>query len=558
MSKLFVVAHYDPTTPQNTDETLQKAKLRRLELLNKRKRPQPATPEPSSSSESSSSDSEPPTPAKLPKKLSENVETATQQVTDALQTQLTLPNDNHQRRKLKHTSKLLEHSTSIPSLHSSSYAVDSYSTVLCEPLRQELKKQGISDLFPCQKVMLDHLFCSNFPASVKLLPEQIPCPDLLVRAPTGSGKTLAFVLPILEILQRQEVHRRVVRAIVILPTRTLAKQVASVFTQYGECLGYKTALLTGGTRVSLTYPLLGISKFDIVVATPGRLVDYLDELDVSEARFLVIDEADQVLAESKQDWLSKLESKRRPILPDSVVNLRRCTLPFQKLLFSATLTDSPKIVEPLNMFAPRLLTTNKQFHLPETLKKKYLIVSSGLEKLLALQFLLSVKYIDAKVLIFCNQVQSSERLASLFDMTHISSSIPEVQKRKIISKFAAAKIKHIVCTDQLSRGMDLEADLIIEYDSSRICETYIHRVGRTARAGRTGEAITILKKSQVTAFKTMMKPVTTVRAMKYKPEDLSQFKVEIEEKLESLKQSNDIKEKRQNFNKFSNRQQFQK
>merc|ERR1712071_33362 len=173
MSKLFVVAHYDPTTPQNTDETLQKAKLRRLELLNKRKRPQPATPEPSNSSESSSSDSEPPTPAKLPKKLSENVETATQQVTDALQTQLTLPNDNHQRRKLKHTSKLLEHSTSIPSLHSSSYAVDSYSTVLCEPLRQELKKQGISDLFPCQKVVLDHLFCSNFPASVKLLPEQI-------------------------------------------------------------------------------------------------------------------------------------------------------------------------------------------------------------------------------------------------------------------------------------------------------------------------------------------------------------------------------------------------
>ena len=144
-----------------------------------------------------------------------------------------------------------------------------------------------------------------------------------------------------------------------------------------------------------------------------------------------------------------------------------------------------------------------------------MIVNTGMEKLLALKHLLENKYADAKALIFCNTVQSSERLAALFGYTHISSGSSEKDKKRIIAKFVKGSITRIVATDQLSRGMDLEADLIVEFDCSRVCETYIHRVGRTARAGNTGNSVSILKKSQVSAFKQMMKPVASIRALKY-------------------------------------------
>ena len=242
----------------------------------------------------------------------------------------------------------------------------------------------------------------------------------------------------------------------------------------------------------------------------------------------------------------------------------------------------------MNLFAPRLLSTSKSFNLPASLNKKYMIVNTGLEKILALKWLLMNKYENSKVLIFCSTVQSSERLAGLFNLdsdsvksvktdksekseenvvenenteapvkksikfTHVSSEVSEKEKKSIISKFIAGKISRIVTTDQLSRGMDLEADLIIEFDCSRICETYIHRVGRTARAGRSGQAITILKKSQVTAFKQMMKPVASIRSLKYEITELEAFKSGVQEDLEALKERSVVVKKFRQFNSFRN------
>jgi ATP-dependent RNA helicase DDX51/DBP6 len=613
MPELFDSQRYDPENDQKTATT---DKQTRLEKLNLRKRIRETKKVDSVVPDSSADDSS---------ESSANSED--EEKNELLAAQLTLPDDNHKRRKLKHASKIAEHSTHIKNLEIKSLEKKIESTkispnkksdlkrksekteptvpetpelttsatelsLLNETLRDTLESNNITTLFPCQTIMLSHLLNSQFPATVSITPEQIPCPDLLVRAPTGSGKTLAFVLPILEILSRQKIHKRVIRVIAILPTRTLAKQVHSVFQEYGSELNYKSALLTGGNKISLVHENLGISKYDILVATPGKLVDYLDSIDLNFVRFLVIDEADQVLGETKQDWLEKLEKKRNPIIPDSIINLHRCTLPFQKLLFSATLTDSPKIINSLNLFAPRLLSTSKSFNLPASLNKKYMIVNTGLEKILALKWLLMNKYQDSKVLIFCSTVQSSERLAGLFNIdsdsvktektentdksekseekvvktenteadtpkksikfTHVSSEVSEKEKKSIISKFIAGKISRIVTTDQLSRGMDLEADLIIEFDCSRICETYIHRVGRTARAGRSGQAITILKKSQVTAFKQMMKPVASIRSLKYEISELESFKSGVQEDLEALKERSVVVKKFRSFNSFRN------
>ena len=164
-------------------------------------------------------------------------------------------------------------------------------------MQKTLKANSISSLFPCQKILIDKLLKSGYPTSVNLPDGAIPAPDFLIRAPTGSGKTLAFVLPILHMIAAQKTRRRVITCITVLPTRALAKQVSSVFESYGQDLDIRTVLLSSSNtnKSSLTHPTLGISKFDVIVTTPGYLVEILEFSRLDYLRWLVIDEADQVL-----------------------------------------------------------------------------------------------------------------------------------------------------------------------------------------------------------------------------------------------------------------------
>ena len=289
MPELFDSQRYDPENDQKTDKTSDKQT--RLEKLNLRKRIRETKKVESVVPDSSGDDSG---------ETSANSED--DEKNELLAAQLTLPDDNHKRRKLKHASKIAEHSTHIKNLEiknletkiektqiSSDKKADlkrkseiteiaelttstAELSLLNETLRDTLESNNITTLFPCQTIMLSHLLDSQFPATVSITPEQIPCPDLLVRAPTGSGKTLAFVLPILEILSRQKIHKRVIRVIAILPTRTLAKQVHSVFQEYGSELNYKSALLTGGNKISLVHENLGISKYGAFENMRKRLI----------------------------------------------------------------------------------------------------------------------------------------------------------------------------------------------------------------------------------------------------------------------------------------------
>lgn len=236
-----------------------------------------------------------------------------------------------------------------------------------------LEANFIPYFFPVQYQVIPQLIRSYTPTKI------IRPGDLCISAPTGSGKTLAYVLPVIQLLKNRSLVP-CVRAIVVLPTEVLATQVYSVFQSYAKGSGLKIFLMSKRLTLSAEREAL-ISKgvggkiscpFDIIVATPGRLIDHLEKtqgFDLSKLQFLVVDEADRTLDDQEGDWLDRLDQKFWSYHPvDGIPNPWK-TLPltlnhhrdhiqaYQKLLFSATLSQNPETLEKLHLFQPRLLTS---------------------------------------------------------------------------------------------------------------------------------------------------------------------------------------------------------
>ncbi|XP_014785200.1 ATP-dependent RNA helicase DDX51 [Octopus bimaculoides] len=435
-------------------------------------------------------------------------------------------------------------------------------------LKKKLQENGINYFFPVQCQLLPVLLKDvRFGVNVGCAgyhPRDICC-----SSPTGSGKTFAFVLPILQSLKGRVVCR--VRALVVLPARSLAQQVFNVFRTYAADLHLKVILIMGEKvfqkeqeslveRRSYGYESLA----DIVVATPGKLVDHINQtegFDLTHLRFLVIDEADRVFDIMKYDWLTNLEkavykmpmsdsgtSCRPKPGPITINQVSKISTPFQKLLFSATLTDDSEKLQKVNLFQPRLFlasqnilkSSNKsgsesalpnteepgndikkqknnvngeqniRFIIPESLKEEYLICNPS-EKVIALLHLVLDRGFHS-VVCFTNSVESTHRLCLLlkhidkFPVAEFSSRIKVNQKENILAAFSKGSIRLLVCTDTMARGMDLlNIDLVVSYEYPKFVETYIHRVGRTARAGQQGTSVSLLEFQQVVHLKTMRK-----------------------------------------------------
>lgn len=453
--------------------------------------------------------------------------------------------------------------------------------ILDTDLQQRLHGNGIHRFFPVQRqfipVLIKDMKSGIFGGHSGLRPR-----DICVSAPTGSGKTLAFVLPIVQALKDRVVPH--IRAVVVLPVRDLAEQVFTVFRQYcagtslkvGLVVGRKTLAVEQATLVKKREHLYH-SLVDILVATPGRLVDHINStpgFDLSHLRFLVIDEADRMMEDIKQDWLATVETAAFTAAPLAYFPLSRtqpgpltiasaqCSqLPLQKLLFSATLSHNPEKLQQLNLFMPRLLTSivsetqphvepdmqeNKEkeekkeggaveestkpeggsfvgkYTTPEGLTE-YFVESSAAEKpLVVLHFLHNLKF--RHVLCFTNSVESTHRLYLLAKMfgdikvCEFSSRLQGERRKKILKKFSSGKIDLLVCSDAMARGMDVEnVKCVISYDHPPYIKTYIHRVGRTARAGRAGTSISLLEKKEIFHFKQMMREAgkwSRIREMK--------------------------------------------
>ncbi|SPO32763.1 probable ROK1 - ATP-dependent RNA helicase [Ustilago trichophora] len=325
--------------------------------------------------------------------------------------------------------------------------------------------------------------------------------DLLAGAPTGSGKTLAFLLPLIHHL-RAPSKKENFRAVIVSPTRELAQQIYDQLRRLSEGRNFRICVLTKTADASSIAGAADPSKrkkFDILITTPLRLVHTVEkeEVDLSNVRHLVLDEADRLLEEG---FLQQTDSI-----------LAACSHPhLRKALFSATLPAGVEEMAKTFMVDECRIIVGTKDSATETIKQELQFVGSEDGKLHALRSLIQQGGLKPPVLMF---VQSIERAKDLFhelvyDGLHVDvihSERPKVQREGVISAFKRGDVWVLICTELMARGIDFKGvQLVINYDFPQSVQSYIHRIGRTGRAGRQGRAITYFTKEDAGHLKTVV------------------------------------------------------
>ena len=339
-------------------------------------------------------------------------------------------------------------------------------------------------------------FVDATPIQQQAIPIILSGDDLIACAQTGTGKTAAFVLPILSLLSSQKQNNKV-KALIIAPTRELAKQIdmqIEGFSYFTNSSSYP--IYGGGTGPEFENQKQALVKgTDIIICTPGRLMAHLkfDYFDTKHIDYLILDEADRMLDMGFYDDIIKIAKK----IPESR----------QTLLFSATM---PKKIRKL---AVNILKNPKSISLaiskPASGIKQtaYLVHDEQKVQLIKEIFIIKNKEKPlSHVLIFASSIKSVKEIKktlnrSGFKSSDMHSELNQEQRESTIRDFKNKKIKILVATDILSRGIDIKGiELVINYEVPHDAEDYVHRIGRTARADKTGEAITFINSKQVSNF----------------------------------------------------------
>ncbi|HUK32750.1 MAG TPA: DEAD/DEAH box helicase [Vicinamibacterales bacterium] len=310
--------------------------------------------------------------------------------------------------------------------------------------------------------------------------------DLIARAQTGTGKTAAFGLPMIDRLLADEGRTRVAgtpRGLVLVPTRELAMQVHQALTQFGAAKQVRCAVVVGGASMRLQQNVLR-RGVDIVVATPGRLIDHLEQrsIDLSRVEILTLDEADRMLD------MGFLPALRRIIVATPRTR--------QTLLFSATL---PREVTQLAMQflrEPLHVDVSAGQTVAPTVTHRVRTVGEG-GKADALAQVLRQAPAD-QALVFCKTKRRSDRVGTQLARAGIRTAVIHGNKsqnarNRALSDFKAGRVHVLVATDIAARGLDIaQLPLVVNYDLPLVAEDYVHRVGRTGRAGHTGRAVSLV------------------------------------------------------------------
>jgi superfamily II DNA/RNA helicase len=311
--------------------------------------------------------------------------------------------------------------------------------------------------------------------------------NLIAAAQTGTGKTASFVLPILERLNRGYTLRgKRIKALVLTPTRELATQIEETIAQYSKYLELTSMAMYGGIDAEPQKQRL-IWGVDIVVATPGRLLDMAHQraLHFDELEFLVLDEADRMLDMGFREDLNKIIER----LP----NQR------QNLLFSATLSDDIRLLAKRAIGSNAVEISIKQEKSSKPKIDQWLVTVDKTNKSALLSYLIKENYWQ-QALIFIETKHGAAKLVSQLEKRDIkaecihSGKTQEIRE-KILADFKSGKIKFLVATAVAARGIDIDdLDRVINYDLPDKPDDYIHRIGRTGRAGASGEAVSFVAK----------------------------------------------------------------
>ena len=315
------------------------------------------------------------------------------------------------------------------------------------------------------------------------IPEILKGNDILAGAQTGTGKTAAFALPILHRLQNAESKRRRVRVLVLVPTRELASQVGESFRDYGSNLRFRVSVLYGG--VSINTQIDKIRKgVDIVVATPGRLLDHLNQktLNLSELETFVLDEADRML-----DMGFIRDIKRiLKYLPDEK----------QNLLFSATFPNEIKALADSLLNAPKRIQVRSSNSTAEKVVQVVYPVDKARKRELLAHCIREEGWFQ--VLVFSRTKHGANKLAQQLSKEGIDADAfhgnkSQAQRTRALKDFKDLKTQVLVATDIAARGIDINLlPQVVNFDLPYVPEDYIHRIGRTARAGQEGKAISLV------------------------------------------------------------------
>jgi len=310
--------------------------------------------------------------------------------------------------------------------------------------------------------------------------------DLIAEAKTGTGKTASFVLPILQLLQNSpDEETRMIKALILAPTRELAMQVNGVIKVFGRSLTrpLRSVLLIGGLNIDVQLRSI-IHGNDIVVATPGRLLDVAlrQKIDFQSLKILVIDEADKIF---DLGFAKELES---------VLNL--LPLKRQNLLFSATIDDELKSLT--QRFMPEAVSIKIDDVTPtvEGIHQRVIEVNRSNRGPLLRHLIQTEKW--QNVLVFVASVRAADILAVKLNHAHIQAQafhggLTQAQRTFVLNDFKQRKVDVLVATDLAARGIDIDKlAFVVNYDLPRAPGDYIHRIGRSARAGEKGTAVTFI------------------------------------------------------------------
>ena len=364
---------------------------------------------------------------------------------------------------------------------------------------------GLSE--PLLKVLAEQKYAQPYPIQLEAIPVILQGKDILGIAKTGSGKTACYVLPLLEMMQNIKPSKnRHVNTLILVPTRELAIQVKDVLSVFASSLPRKVKTLAVYGGVSINPQMMQLQGTEILVATPGRLLELVasNAVSLSEISTLVLDEADKMLnlgfKEEMGNILALLPSKR------------------QNLLFSATLNNDVNAIKEILLHDPVLIEIEED-SLDIDLIKQLAYQVDEEKKGPMLRYLIIHEDMD-QVLVFVSSTARADSVVHKLIINGIKAAAMHSKKSQgartdALNKFKSGNLRVLVATDLASRGIDIQSlPHVINYELPRSPKDYIHRIGRTGRAGAEGEAISLISTEELHHFhviqKKMGKHVTLV------------------------------------------------
>ena len=345
------------------------------------------------------------------------------------------------------------------------------------------KELGLSD--PLLKAIREQGYDTPTPIQAQAIPVVLQRRDLLAGAQTGTGKTAGFTLPLLELLSRAKPAKgkHQVKALILTPTRELAAQVGESVALYGKHLPFKSTVIFGGVKINpqITQLRKGV---DIIIATPGRLLDHMSQktVDLKHVDFLILDEADRMLDMGFINDIRKILE----VLPKQK----------QTLLFSATYSDEIKKLSDRLLNSPALIEVARRNTSSEIVKQAVYHVDKTRKRELLTHLINEGKW--KQVLVFTRTKHMANRLSGQLESDGITAvaihgNKSQNARTKALADFKKGEVRVLVATDIAARGIDIDQlPHVVNYELPNVSEDYVHRIGRTGRAGNEGEAISLV------------------------------------------------------------------